>query len=74
MDHLTVHNLGKGQAATCLSSPDEPSRKRMSYKSRQKKRAIRRHLKQERAAEKRIARFFTSIGEPRAVGLAVPII
>ena len=41
----------------------------MSYKTRSRKRQIRRHLKQSRAADKRIDKFLKGYREPRAVGL-----
>ena len=66
MDHLTVQSQAKGQAAKC------PDRRRyeMSYKSRARKRQIRKHQKQERAADKRIERYLKSVRERRAIGLA----
>ncbi len=42
----------------------------MSYKSRARKRQIRKHQKQERAADKRIERYLKSVRERRAIGLA----
>jgi hypothetical protein len=41
----------------------------MSYKTRARKRQIRKHQKRERAAVKRIDRYLKSVREPRAVGL-----
>jgi hypothetical protein len=41
----------------------------MSYKTRSRERQIRRHLKQSRAADKRIDKFLKGYHEPRAVGL-----
>ena len=41
----------------------------MSYTSRRRKRQIRKHVKQQRAADLRIDRFLRGHHEPQAVGL-----
>jgi hypothetical protein len=41
----------------------------MSYKSRARKRQIRKHQKQQHAADKRIDQLLRGFGDPQAVGL-----
>jgi hypothetical protein len=42
----------------------------MSYKTRARKRQIRKHQKQQHAADKRIDQLLRGSGDPQAVGLA----
>jgi len=44
----------------------------MSYKTRARKRYIRKHVKQQRAAKRRLDRFLRPLRDPAAVGLMGP--
>ena len=65
--HITGRLQEPGQAAM----PRE-IRKAMSYKTRARKRHIRKQLKQQRAANRRLDRFLRPLRDPSAVGLMGP--
>ena len=65
MAHLTVQSPGEG-AGSKVSTQEVMG---MSYKTRARKRQIRKHQKQDRAADKRINRLLKDSRDPQAVGL-----